>query len=100
MEAIAGETKEVYSSYSRTVAMQTRVQKWGNSLGVRVPRGLAEEVGLGAGTEVILTARDGELVVKPAVPARLRLDDLLAQVSAENIHSSIDTGMPVGMEIL
>ena len=42
--------------------MQTKVQKWGNSLGVRIPRGLAEEVGLGAGTEVSLTAKDGELV--------------------------------------
>ena len=45
------------------IAMQTRVQKWGNSLGVRIPRGLAEEVGLGAGTEVSLSAKDGELVV-------------------------------------
>ena len=43
--------------------MQTRVQKWGNSLGVRIPRGLAEEVGLGAGTEVSLSTKDGELVV-------------------------------------
>jgi antitoxin MazE len=88
----------VYSLYSRWVAVQTRVQKWGNSLGVRIPRGLAEEVGLGAGSEVSLSAKDGELVVKPSVPARLRLDDLLAEVSEENLHSSIDTGSAVGAE--
>lgn len=35
--------------------MRTRVQKWGNSLGVRIPRGLAEQIGLGAGTEVSLS---------------------------------------------
>jgi antitoxin MazE len=79
--------------------VQTRVQKWGNSLGVRIPRGLAEEVGLGAGSQVNLSAKDGELVVKPSVPARLSLDDLLADVSEENLHSSIDTGTVVGAEI-
>ena len=78
--------------------MQTKVQKWGNSLGVRIPRGLAEEVGLGAGTEVSLTAKDGELVLRPAVPNRLRLADLLAGVTPENIHTSVDTGAAVGAE--
>ncbi len=66
---------------------------------MRIPRGLAEEVGLGAGTEVSLSVKDGELVVKPSIPARLSLDDLLADVSEENLHSSIDTGAAVGAEI-
>jgi len=47
--------------------MHTRVQMWANSLGVRIPRGLAEQIGLGAGTEVSLSAKDGELVVKTAL---------------------------------
>ena len=81
------------------MAMQTRVQKWGNSLGVRIPRGLAEEVGLVAGTEVNLSSKDGQLVVTPALPTRLRLYDLLAGVSECNIHSSIDMGSAVGAEI-
>lgn len=79
--------------------MQTRVQKWGNSLGVRIPRGLAEQIGLGAGTEVSLSAKDGDLIVKPAHPTRLSLHVLLAGVTAENLHSSVDTGEPVGVEI-
>jgi len=78
--------------------MRTKVQKWGNSLGVRIPRGLAEELGLGAGTEVSLTARDGELVLRPSVPSRLRLVDLLAGVTPENIHTCVDTGDAVGAE--
>lgn len=78
--------------------MHTRVQKWGNSLGVRIPRGLAEEVGLGAGTEVSLTAKDGELVLRPTVPSRLRLADLLAGITTENIHAAVDTGDAVGAE--
>ena len=71
--------------------MQTRVQKWGNSLGLRIPRGLAEEVGLGAGSEVSLSAKDGELVVKPSVPARLSLDDLLAVMIQGTSSSRADS---------
>ena len=79
--------------------MQTRVQKWGNSLGLRIPRGLADEVGLGVGTEVSLTAKDGELVLRPSLPSRLRLADLLAGITPENIHASVDTGDAVGSEV-
>jgi antitoxin MazE len=78
--------------------MQTKVQKWGNSLGVRIPRGLAEEVGLGAGTEVSLTAKDGELVLRPSLPTRHRLQDLLSGITPANIHASVDTGDAVGAE--
>lgn len=46
-----------------------------------IPRGLAEQIGLGAGTEVSLSAKDGEPVVKPAPPTRLSLDELFAGVS-------------------
>jgi antitoxin MazE len=66
---------------------------------VRIPRGLAEEVGLVAGTEVSLSSKDGQLVVTPAIPTRLSLDDLLAGVSEGNIHSPIDIGSAVGAEI-
>ena len=78
--------------------MRTKVQKWGNSLGVRIPRGLAEEVGLGVGTVVSLTAKDGELVLRPSLPSRLRLPDLLAGIMPENIHAAIETGDAVGAE--
>jgi antitoxin MazE len=79
--------------------MQTRVQKWGNSLGLRILRSLAEQIGLGAGTAVSLSAKDGELLVKPARPTRLSLDELLAEVSDSNLHSSVETGSAVGAEI-
>lgn len=78
--------------------VRTKVQKWGNSLGVRIPRGLAEEVGLGAGAEVSLAAKDGGLVLRPSMPSRLRLEDLLAGVTPENIHACVDPGDAVGVE--
>lgn len=88
----------VYSLYIHGRPVLTRVQKWGNSLGLRIPRGLAEQIGLGAGSEVSLSAKDGELVVKPSIPARFTLDELLAGVTPENLHSSVDTGQAVGQE--
>jgi antitoxin MazE len=48
---------------------------------------------------VSLSTKDGELVVKPAIPARFNLDELLAGVTADNLHSSVDTGDAVGHEI-
>ena len=89
----------VWSVYGRSLNMLTKVQKWGNSLGVRIPRGLAEELGLWAGTEVSLSAKDGELVMRPSVQSRLRLVDLLADVTPENIHTSIETGDAIGAEV-
>jgi antitoxin MazE len=64
--------------------MQIRIQKWGNSMGLRSPRSLAEQIGLGAGSAVNLSAKDGEL---------------LAEVSDSNRHSSVETGTAVGAEI-
>ena len=57
-------------------------------------------MGLGSGTEVSLTAMDGELVLRPSLPTRLRLSDLLAGITPENIHALIDTGDAIGTEAL
>ena len=60
------------------------------------------QIGLGAGSEVRLSARDGELFVKPVHSTRLNLDDFLAGVTAENLHlhPSVDTAEAVGLEII
>ena len=68
--------------------------------GVRIPRGLVEEVGLAAGTEVSPIAKDSELVLRPSLPTRLRLSGLLAGITPENNHALIDTGDAVGTEAL
>lgn len=46
-----------------------------------------------------MSAKEGELVLKPALPNRLGLDDLFAGVTAGNLHSSVDAGEAVGLEI-
>jgi antitoxin MazE len=59
-----------------------------------------EPIGLIAGSEMSLSAEDGAMVVKPATLAPLNLDALLAGVRADHLHTSVDTGEAVGLEIV
>ena len=79
--------------------MQTKIQKWGNSLGLRIPRSFAKEAGVEAGSEVDLSVRNGGLVVKPAKRRKYRLKDLVRRITAKNVHGEVDTGGPRGREV-
>jgi antitoxin MazE len=79
--------------------VQTKIQRWGNSLGLRIPRSFAKEAGVRAGSEVDLSVQDGDLVVKPARHTRYRLKELLRKITAKNVHAEVDTGGPVGREV-
>jgi antitoxin MazE len=79
--------------------MRTRVQKWGNSLALRIPKAFALEVGLEENGEVELSVDKRRLVVRPAVPS-YTLGELLADVRPSNLHGETDWGPPVGRERL
>lgn len=76
--------------------MKTNISKWGNSLGVRIPQAIAEEVGLSDGTAVELTVADHQIIIQPK---RYSLEALLDRVTAKNRHGEADTGRAVGAEI-
>lgn len=78
--------------------MKTTVQKWGNSYAVRIPKSFIKEVGLEYRTDVELTLEDGKLIIQPAKEETLTLEELLAGVSKQNLHSAEDTGAPLGNE--
>ncbi len=78
--------------------MQTKIQKWGNSLGLRIPKSFAEQAGVEAGSEVDLSVKDGELIVRARRFPRYDLKQLLQTVTAKNVHGEIETGEPVGRE--
>jgi antitoxin MazE len=78
--------------------MKTRVQKWGNSLALRIPKSFAAEVGLDPNSPVEMSLRNGKLIVVPSEKPRFTLRQLLAQVSEENLHHEVDTGPAVGGE--
>jgi antitoxin MazE len=79
--------------------MRTRVEKWGNSLAVRIPRSFAAEAGFGPDADVEMTLEDGSLVVTAVVGREARLADLLARVTPDNLHDEVDSGAAVGVEV-
>lgn len=79
--------------------MITAVQKWGNSLALRIPMAYAKETGICDGSSVDLSLQAGSLVIKPVVQLAISLDDLLRDVTVDNLHKASDTGSPVGQEI-
>ncbi len=78
--------------------MEAHVQKWGNSLAVRIPKPLAVQLGLTNRSPIGLSLRGGELVITPVKRSSLKLSDLLAGGTEENLHEAIDTGPAVGRE--
>ena len=80
--------------------MITKIQKWGNSLGLRIPKRVAEEVHVRQGSEVEISVERGRLVVLPPRRSRYRLKTLLSAITRDNLHAAVDTGGPMGRERL
>jgi antitoxin MazE len=79
--------------------MKTRVQKWGNSLALRIPKSFAAEAGLREDTPVTLSMVEGRLIIQAVASEPLTLEDLLRGVTEENRHGEWDTGLAVGWEL-
>ncbi len=77
--------------------MRTRVQKWGNSLAVRIPKPFAEGAGLKLATEVEVSLEKGTLRVS-AVRPRWQLRSLMSKVTTRNRHAEVESGQPIGRE--
>ncbi len=78
--------------------MLAKVQKWGNSLAVRIPRAFASEAQLENDSLVEITLVDGQIVVTPVVATGWTLEGLLEEITPANLHSEVDTGVAVGNE--
>jgi antitoxin MazE len=79
--------------------MQTQVKKWGNSLALRIPKPLAEQLAIKNDTEVEILIEDGQLMIRPLPEQTVTLEALLAQITAENMHEEVETGTAVGGEV-
>ncbi len=78
--------------------MRTQIQKWGNSLALRIPKSFAIEAGLQEDAVVDLALVEGKLIVTPQ-PEQVSLEKLLAGITADNLHDEQDFGGPVGREV-
>jgi len=74
-------------------ALEIKVKKWGNSLALRIPKPYADEAGLKNNSQVEISIVDGKLVIVSAGEAKFSLEQLLAQVTKDNLHDEVDTGI-------
>ncbi len=79
--------------------MQTKIQKWGNSLAIRIPKSFALNINLKQDELVDLSVDESKLVITPMGGKKYSLEELLKGVSENNLHGEIDTGSPIGKEI-
>ena len=79
--------------------MKTRLQRWGNSLGLRIPKVLAQQAAIQAGSIVELTIDPRRrLIMEPVPGPSYQLEDLLAGVTDDNLHRELETGAARGRE--
>ena len=80
--------------------MITKVQKWGNSQGLRLSKDVLAAAAIEVGDAVHVSVRDGEIVIAPArrVRGRVNLEQLVAEISADYAPHEVDWGPPVGGE--
>ena len=79
--------------------MDATVQKWGNSLALRIPRSVAKDVSLRQGSVVELAVVEGEVVLRPKKARKASLVRMLRDVTKENRHSEADWGDAAGKEV-
>ncbi len=77
--------------------METIVRKWGNSLGVRIPKYIIKELSLKDGASVDIDDKEGQIII---IPRHKRdLGELLKKISKTNIHSEVEIDSPIGKEL-
>ena len=79
--------------------MKTKVQKWGNSLAIRIPKLFAQNIRLKNDDSVELLLENGKLIISPIIDKEYTLEELLSGVTVDNVHGEIDMGKLVGKEI-
>ena len=80
--------------------MQVTVKKWGNSASVRIPIGIMDAARLRLDDVVDVREEAGRIVIIPVRPDDFDLDQMLAGITLDNLHSEVDFGAPAGKELL
>ncbi len=79
--------------------MLTKIQKWGNSFAIRIPKAFASEVRIEKDSVIELSLKGNQIIVKPVNIPKYSLKQLLSGVTENNIHSETDTGEACGNEV-
>ena len=77
--------------------MKATIQKWGNSLGIRIPKVIADDLLLENGSEVELIGESDKIIIKPQ--KKPKLDELLREIKDDNLHEEVEVEGPRGKEV-
>lgn len=78
--------------------MRGTIRKWGNSASVRLPASLMQAMHLEVDQEVELREEGGRIVIEPVDRPEYRIENLVREITPDNVHDEADTGAPVGRE--
>ena len=78
--------------------MRVQIQKWGNSLALRIPKTYAQEARVHKGSSVDIALKDGKFILTPLTKPVYSLKKLLSGINKRNIHKEYDFGKPQGIE--
>lgn len=81
------------------IEAEVTVKKWGNSLAVRLPKEITNDVNLHEDSKIRLNVIDGNIVATPVKENKITLDSILEGITPKNYGKVIDFGAPVGKEI-
>jgi antitoxin MazE len=79
--------------------METTIQKWGNSLGIRLPKNIVKRQSLHEGARVVLDEQKIGIVIRKPAEETVDLDALVRRITKKNRHQETDWGNPVGKEV-
>jgi len=80
--------------------MDAQFAKWGNSIALRIPNGVAKALHVTQGNSAQLQVKDGSLIVTPVTKPKYDLNEMIAAITPENLHEKVDSGDPVGNEAI
>ena len=75
------------------------VKKWGNSLAVRIPSSVIQDLGLSENSSVQIVSNGLVATIQPKKCKKISLDELVAAITPDNVHGEVDWGRPVGKEV-
>src|SRR5690242_8758718 len=89
----------VYPSGAGEPQLSVRLHRWGNSVGLRLPKALLGQLGLAEGSEVEVSVERNRLVIQPARRRRYTMAELLEGFTPDDRPEEVDWGPPVGREV-
>jgi len=85
---------------TKDIRIRATVGRWGNSAAVRLPAMLMAQANFSAQQPIDLVVSEGRIILEPVTAPEMNLNNLLEQITQENLHGEIDFGKPVGRELL